>query len=943
VRGIAYPWAMARLVRDRYYEYGPDRACDLATGEEVRVEAPTQLAPPEPPLAAWIEVLDHGREGAPRWIVAESPPGRGWIAAVRRAADDARARGFVAIAADVYLRLRPVLEEDLRDRSLVLIARPAVPIDVARAAFVDAATRSPRPHVLLTFRAPAAQIGTSGGDLHLVHEARAMYGVQPVRGRVQPPPSDEVMRHVERGARAVEFMTAGRHAAADRLLRDVAGALVRRRALSEAAEAYVTLGRLLLERGRAVNADEIFGEAARQAGTAGDNALMLRARIWQAAARTDAGHFTAAESICRAVLLAGIAPAGERAWAEATLGRVLLWQGRAEEASSLEFVAADAAADQPPFVDATAVRVLLQRGETFDAGRRARTLLAATESATDPVARVIALTAHFRVLLAMGDFALADECFRRLTIAARPARSPLRLARARVLWVDALRRAVRTRDAETHLRYLARVRLVAPALLRGAIDQRLRGHAVAPIRPRVSVGTTPAAATFLITIAQREDDDRMALTRIFEFATSALQASRLDLWSADAGPVTAILSVGSGLATSLGARVMDAGIIIGPEQDDPGHEIGIPIRLGSRLVGALCVRWPADREAPPHASELLTIAAAVAAPRIESLLASSRQVAQVATAVPELVGVSAAMADVRKSIARAAAAPFNVLVEGESGVGKELVARAIHQLSPRRERRFCDVNCAALPDELLESELFGHARGAFTGAVVERAGMFEDADGGTLFLDEVIDLSARAQAKLLRVLQQQEVRRVGETFSRKVDVRVVSAANRDLRAETAAGRFRQDLLYRLEVIRIRLAPLRERPEDVPLLTEHFWRAAAARVGTQAILGHQIVTALSRYHWPGNVRELQNVVAALAVEAPTRGHVRLSLLPAVVTGVTAVTSGRLAEARAQWERRFVEMALARANGSRSRAARELGLSRQGLLKLMTRLHIGASPA
>jgi transcriptional regulator with GAF, ATPase, and Fis domain len=159
----------------------------------------------------------------------------------------------------------------------------------------------------------------------------------------------------------------------------------------------------------------------------------------------------------------------------------------------------------------------------------------------------------------------------------------------------------------------------------------------------------------------------------------------------------------------------------------------------------------------------------------------------------------------------------------------------LHQLSPRRERRFCDVNCAALPDDLLESELFGHTKGAFTGAVADRAGLIEEADGGTLFLDEVTDLSPRAQAKLLRVLQQQEVRRVGATVSRKVDVRVVSAANRDMRTEVAAGRFRQDLLYRLDVVRIRVPPLRERPEDIPVLADHLWQTAAARVDSTAVL------------------------------------------------------------------------------------------------------------
>jgi transcriptional regulator with PAS, ATPase and Fis domain len=296
---------------------------------------------------------------------------------------------------------------------------------------------------------------------------------------------------------------------------------------------------------------------------------------------------------------------------------------------------------------------------------------------------------------------------------------------------------------------------------------------------------------------------------------------------------------------------------------------------------------------------------------------------------------------VRRAVRRAAAAPFAVLVEGESGTGKELIARAIHQLSARRERRFCDVNCAALPDDLLDAELFGHVRGAFTGAVVDRAGLFEEANGGTLFLDELPDLSPRGQAKLLRAIQQQEVRRIGESFTRAVDVRLVAAANRDIRQEADAGRFRADLLYRLDVIRIRVPPLRERVEDIPLLAGHFWQAAAARVGTAATLPHAIFAALSRYRWPGNVRELQNVMAALAVEAPARGRVREAALPAAIGGATAVTAARLEDARAQFERRWVEAALARAAGSRTRAATELGLSRQGLLKTMARL--GLEPA
>ena len=269
------------------------------------------------------------------------------------------------------------------------------------------------------------------------------------------------------------------------------------------------------------------------------------------------------------------------------------------------------------------------------------------------------------------------------------------------------------------------------------------------------------------------------------------------------------------------------------------------------------------------------------------------------------------------------------------------MARAIHQLGSRRDRRFCDVNCAALPDELFESELFGHARGAFTGAIADRPGLFEEATGGTLFLDEVAELSPRAQAKLLRVVQQQEVRRVGEGFSRSVDVRLIAAANRDMQAEAAAGRFRQDLLYRLNVIRIRMPPLRERLSDVPLLARHFWDGAAARVGSTATLTAAAVADLARYHWPGNVRELQNVIAALAVAAPSRGRVAASLLPPIIGSAAVVSSLRLAEARTQFDRRFIEAALARAAGSRTRAAAALGVSRQGLLKLMARLQIAAT--
>jgi transcriptional regulator of acetoin/glycerol metabolism len=327
----------------------------------------------------------------------------------------------------------------------------------------------------------------------------------------------------------------------------------------------------------------------------------------------------------------------------------------------------------------------------------------------------------------------------------------------------------------------------------------------------------------MVVMARDEEHDRDAIRKVLSFAAESLETSRIDLYSADAGPATAILSLGTGMATALGRRVLDGGIVIDGCTEAAGGELGVPVRVGTRLIAAVIARWPIDRVPPAHARELLELTAAVAAPRIETMRAVAREVARASMAIPELIGSSSAIADVRRTVARAAAAPFSVLIEGESGSGKELVARALHQLSPRRERRFCDVNCAALPDDLLESELFGHTKGAFTGAVADRAGLIEEADGGTLFLDEVSDLSPRAQAKLLRVLQQQEVRRVGATVSRKVDVRVVSAANRDMRTEVAAARFRQDLLYRLDVVRIRVPPLRERPR-----ISRCWRIICGR-------------------------------------------------------------------------------------------------------------------
>jgi transcriptional regulator with PAS, ATPase and Fis domain len=372
-------------------------------------------------------------------------------------------------------------------------------------------------------------------------------------------------------------------------------------------------------------------------------------------------------------------------------------------------------------------------------------------------------------------------------------------------------------------------------------------------------------------------------------------------------------------------------------RDGVTPEAVLPVRAAGAVTGSIAMRWVAGANPPwDRVRDVVRVAAVAAAPMIRALkLAEVDQ----ATAYPDdLFGRGEAGDRIRDAIRRAAAAPYPVLIEGESGSGKELVARAIHARSARRTRRLCAVNCAALTEDLLEAELFGHARGAFTGAAVERAGLFEDADQGTLFLDEIGELSARAQAKLLRVLQEGEVRRVGENVARHVDVRVVAATNRSLGAEVEAGRFRADLRFRLDVIRIAIPPLRERAEDVPWLAQRIWPQAAGHVGSRAVLGEDVIAALARYDWPGNVRELQNVLAALAVHGPRRGRVPAALLPARIALEASRELQGFDEARVEFERRFVRAALARAGGRRSVAASQLRVSRQGLTKIMKRLGI-----
>jgi transcriptional regulator with PAS, ATPase and Fis domain len=289
----------------------------------------------------------------------------------------------------------------------------------------------------------------------------------------------------------------------------------------------------------------------------------------------------------------------------------------------------------------------------------------------------------------------------------------------------------------------------------------------------------------------------------------------------------------------------------------------------------------------------------------------------------------------RRAIVQAAAVAFPVLIEGESGSGKELVARAIHRRSARRDRPLRAINCAALPDDLVEAELFGVVKGAFTGALADRPGVFEEAHGGTLFLDEVGELTPRAQAKLLRTIQEGEVRRVGEARARRVDVRLIAATNRDLRREVDAGRFRMDLWYRLDVLRISVPPLRARRDDIPSLVLHLWMRVAAQAGSRAVLTDAVLAVFEQYDWPGNVRELENVVArALALNRS--GVVVPEDLPDAVRGLPvglAAPGARERPTLAEVERRYAATVLAEADGNKTRAAEVLGIDRKTLYRIL----------
>jgi two-component system NtrC family response regulator len=325
--------------------------------------------------------------------------------------------------------------------------------------------------------------------------------------------------------------------------------------------------------------------------------------------------------------------------------------------------------------------------------------------------------------------------------------------------------------------------------------------------------------------------------------------------------------------------------------------------------------------------------------RVERLDASVRSVAAGRDGGRPAIGQSPEWTSVLRKATQVAATEATVLLQGESGTGKEVVARFIHRASPRKAGPFVAINCAALPDHLLESELFGYERGAFTGAQQPKPGQIEMAAGGVLFLDEVTEMSAAAQAKLLRVLQEREFQRLGGTRLMKANVRVIAATNRDLRDAVTRGAFREDLYYRLQVFDIQMPPLRERPRDIPLLVEAFLHEIGRAIGRpHTVLTPEASAQLTKYPWPGNVRELRNVLERAAILCDggpiTPDHFSLHAEP---KAVTQTPSADLREA----ERRAIEKALRETDGNKAKTARRLGLTRTQLYVRLRKYDIATS--
>jgi transcriptional regulator with AAA-type ATPase domain/tetratricopeptide (TPR) repeat protein len=782
----------------------------------------------------------------------------------------------------------------------------------------------------------------SGRGVSWVHESAPAYVPQ-------APDAGEARALLERGAgigrleraasAALSLAARGRHARASRVLRRCAEGLAVRGAASASASAWCALGELLLARGRAIQASDAF-DRARRIGSETDT--VPRALVGAGLARLEQGQLSDAEAAFRTALLAD--------------DRVYQTASRIHLAFTLflrrRFDAAEEVLDgRSP---ALLARIRFAADDLAGAAMAADEACRAADSEVDPGAAAEAHAAAALIDASLRKLEDARQHAELANAAARRTHDPSRVWRVMAETAAAFTRCGVVIPPERRRQFLRAVRRL-PDLTAARIRAAVLSSHEDDVDLRRFVERSGA------TLLLPPQDDRSDLIQRFQaladviHATpddvSALQAIASDVLRASNACSVVIRSARLRRAVAVAGRAWPSEAALteplldgadGLLKNGVTAEAAEPVRAAGSVLGSVAVRWIAGANPPPgRIRDLLRVAGAIAVPLLRAVTLPVSECPSAESQFPDyLLGRSAAAERVRESIRRAAAAPYVVLIEGESGSGKELVARAIHQRSVRRARRFAAVNCAALTDELLEAELFGHTRGAFTGAVMERQGLFEEADQGTLFLDEVGELSARAQAKLLRVLQEGEVRRVGESMPRRVDVRIVAATNRSIAGEVDAGRFRADLRFRLDVIRVEIPPLRDRAEDVAWLAERLWKDACERVATRATLGDDLLAALARYDWPGNVRELQNVVASIAVHAPRRGRISAAILPQHIAGGAARVTNGLDEARVEFERRYVRAALARAGGRKRVAAEQLRVTRQGLDKIMKRLGIEA---
>ena len=758
-----------------------------------------------------------------------------------------------------------------------------------------------------------------------------------------------------RGAitRADALVARGRHVSASRLLSRATRVLIGRGASDTGAETAVHLGYLSLDRGLLTEAAAAF-ERARQAAPA--CRVAMRAAIGTGLVWIDQGRLVEAEAILRTTVLSpGQDERRIRLQGTCALARCLYWMGRLDEARlALNGAPTIDGVPETVVMMTMRARVELADGLVAPAVRSARAAVDLATQLGDTRGHAGACRSLAAALASAGDERAAAAHIHQGLAAAASAHLPLAAARLRLTLAE-IRGALHHREARRLVqrviapRYPPLLQAYARAVLTRLdsveLDARTKSFIAASgaalvARSPVAILTNPVTELeSFLEIAHSAPDDRIAIERIAQAAQSKLRAATVIVVAA--APERRILAVAGRPWQGdphVAWRAVGAAVGIPVDTSLEPCQTAEPIRYAREVIGAAAVRWTAGVAIDPvRVSSLLRIACLSLAVHLRTVVDQSIPVLTNPSR-DDLLGDSDPARSLREAIARAARAPFPVLIQGESGSGKELVARTIHRLGSRRDRRFCALNCAALTDELIEAELFGHARGAFTGAVGERAGLFEEADGGTLFLDEIGELSARAQAKLLRVLQDGEVRRVGENLSRRVDVRIIAATNRRLDQEATAGRFRVDLRFRLDVIRIEVPPLRDRATDVPLLASRFWNEAAGRVGSHATLGPEAVALLARYDWPGNVRELQNVIAWIAVQSPRRGRIGATALPAHIAGASPLCPDQATfeTARQEFERRFVKAALAKADGQRARAAEALGITRQGLAKMMRRL-------